>query len=67
MATLAEIKANPAAYLGEGGEPNEYARFIEAVEALIARGMDEQDAIALVWNEGDWYGRALAIVEETDR
>jgi hypothetical protein len=62
MATLAEIRNNPETYLGEGGEPHEYARFIEAVEALVARGMDEQDAIAIVWNEGDWYDRACVVI-----
>jgi hypothetical protein len=62
MATLAEIKANPAAYLGEGGEPSEYEAFIEAVEALMAIGNAEQDAIEIVWNDGDWYGMAHYIV-----
>jgi hypothetical protein len=67
MATLAEIRNNPAAYLGEGGEPGEYEAFIHAVEALIARGMNEQDAIGVVWNDGEWYGKAIAIVEDDDR
>ena len=59
MATLAEIRTNPAAYLGEGGEPEDYDLFVRAVEVLTSTGIPEDEAIDLVWNDGDWYPRAL--------
>lgn len=63
ITTLAEIRERPADYLGEGGEPEEYETFVRAVEALVNAGVPEGEAIALVWNEGDWYPRAAAVVD----
>lgn len=62
MATLAEIRATPTSYLGEGGEPEDYDLFVSAVEALMAEGMAEDEAVCLVWNDGDWVPVATGIV-----
>lgn len=52
MATLAEIKARPDAYLGEG-TGQDYNEFIEAVETLMAAGIGEAQAVEIAWNDGD--------------
>lgn len=62
MATLAEIKQNPEAYLGPSGDETDYRLFIEAVETLVAAGMPETRAMSFVWNDGDFLPIAGAIV-----
>jgi len=63
MATLAEIRATPTSYLGEG-DPEDYDLFVRAVEALMAEGMAEDEAVRLVWNDGDWVPVATGIVRD---
>ena len=67
MTTLTQIAAHPQDYLGASGNPQEdaehYDAFIAAVEHLIASGWEEDAAIAHVWNDGDWVGRALTLCE----
>lgn len=62
MATLAEIKNNPAKFLGEEGTQEEYQMFVQAVETLIREGVPEKDAIAAVWDWGAWFLGADAVL-----
>jgi len=61
MATLAEIRANPATYLGEGSA-DDHELFVIAVEVLTSTGIPEDEAIDLVWNDGDWYPGVVTVL-----
>ncbi len=56
MANLAQIKADPSAYLGGGVTDEDAALYIEAVTSLIEKRHTESAACELVWNDGDWIG-----------
>jgi len=58
MATLAEIRENPE-YLGNPVTDEDVQMFCAAVEALMAHGMSEGEAINEIWGDGDWVPRAV--------
>lgn len=64
MATLAAIKADPEAFLGDGGEPEDYQLFLDAIQLLMDAGMGEDEAVSLVWNDGEWIVVATAIIRD---
>ncbi len=67
MATLAEILANPAEYLGTTDDPAADARdldlFEQAVNALIGEeGYSESEAVVRVWGNGDFISNAETVL-----
>ena len=62
MVTLADIRSDPD-YLGNSTNWWEDVDLFEAaVGALMVDGLDEEAAVAIVWNDGDWITKADEIL-----
>ncbi len=63
MTTKADIIREPER-LGEPVTEEDVRLFLDAVEALETHGLTEEEAIDLVWGNGDWVARATQYIQE---
>lgn len=62
-ATVDQIEHNPGQFLGINGTEEQYRAFLDAVGRLMEEGLSEADAVAVVYNHGDWEAAVEAIQE----